>query len=1531
MVHELFEQALEARPEAIAVALEGEHLSYAELGRRARSLAERLTELGVRPEVLVGLATERSVEMIVGVLAVLEAGGGYVPLDTSYPRERLRFMIEDSGALVLLTQERVIERLPEVPGVGLLVLDRPAGPGQQVAAPPPRPGDPSQLAYLMYTSGSTGQPKGVAVTHGSVVNLARQAVELMEVGPGSRVLQLASFSFDASVLETLLALATGSRLQLVSKQTLLSGEGLAEAMARYAITTMAIPPSLLNTVPEGSFPALASIVVGGEACPAETANRWAPGRCFLNAYAPTEATIFVTTERCAGGHAEGPSLGEAIEGGAVHLLDADLQPVPVGKVGEIYLGGLCLARGYHRRRGLTAERFVPDPKATEPGGRLYKTGDLARWRLDGDGRRQLCFIGRADHQVKVRGLRIELGEIEQALRSHPAVREAVVLAWDDGEGGGNRRLVAYFFAEPSFEQPSARELRAFLAERLPGFMVPTAYVLLRKIPISLTGKVDKSQLPPPGEDRELLSSPYVAPATELEQELTSLWAELLGRSAVGVADNLFELGGHSLLVARIVARVRQELGVEVPLSFLFQQPTVGDLAAFVAARLEGEPIETLPPVERAPRDQPLPLTFPQERIWFLNQLSPRAIAYNFQFTLHFRGRLEPVHLAAALSEIVCRHEVLRTGFPALGGRPVQVIYPPWRVRLPVIDVSGLEEVDREAATRWFIHRAVRVSFDTSRPPLLAWRLLRRAADDHLLAQVEHHFVHDGWSLAVLMGELKALYGAFSCGLGSPLAPLAVQYADFAVWQRRWLDSGALDRQLAWWLERLADRPDPIDLPTDRPRPARLSHQGDVLRADLPRELYQDLRARSRAEGVSLFTVALSAFWLLLARYTGQTDLLLGSGVANRRLKQSEPLIGMVVNTLVLRTRLDADPTFSQLLARTRETLIDAQEHQDLPFETLVKALQPDRDLGRNPLFSVMFSFHDSPVPDFELPGLTAELFERHNGSAKMDLNVVVKPAGEMTMVWEFATDLFDRATIERMWGHYQVLLAAAVAEPGRRLHQLPLLSPAEAEQLARWNDTGAADLALPPVLARFAAAVARAPEAPAVVSPEGQLSYGALDAAANRLARRLLEAGVGPERIAAVLLPRSPSLVVAQLAVLKTGGAYLPLDPGSPPDRLAFMLQDSGAKVLITDAQRGDPLAALPTPQVVLDREAEDLAGRSGEPLALEPDPDGLAYAIYTSGSTGLPKAVAVRNGGLANLVQWHLDAYLLGPEDRGSLVSGLAFDASVWEIWSVLAAGASLVLPPEEVRAAPGPLLSWLQEERVTVAFLPTPLAEAMLDDLGREPARAEGLALRFLLVGGDTLHAPPPPGLPFELVNHYGPTESSVVATCCSLPAAGPGGAPSGPPPIGHPIDRLQAQVLDRFGDPAPVGVPGELVLAGAGLARGYLGRPGLTAESFLPSSSGAPGERLYRTGDLVRRRRDGELDFLGRIDTRSRCAASASSWGRSRRPCASFPGCATRWSRPSRTRRVANGSPPGWWAWEPTCRWPSWRPRWPAGSPR
>ncbi|HVR99922.1 MAG TPA: amino acid adenylation domain-containing protein [Thermoanaerobaculia bacterium] len=1468
MVHELVALHAAERPKATAVAGPQGRLTYGELDARANRLAWHLRSLGVGPEVRVAVCTDRSLDRVAGILGAVKAGAAYVSLDPEYPRERLAYLLDDAGAPVLLTERRFLDRLPET-AARVLCLDDLGDLQGDESAPPPSGVTPDNLAYVVYTSGSTGKPKGVEIPHAGLMNLVRWHQSLYGVTAEDRGTQIASPAFDASIWELWPYLTAGASLHIPDEETRLSPEKMVRWWADESITLAYLMTPLAEGVleagiPEGVDLPTRALIIGGD----RLRRRPAPGTPFrlMNHYGPAEYTVTSTViEVPPSAERDGeilPTIGRAVDNTRIHVLDRHLEPVPAGVPGELFVGGVGLARGYAGRPELTAEKFVPDPFAGlcgEPGARLYRTADLVRWLPDGD----LDFLGRLDNQVKLRGLRIELGEIETVLAQHPAVREAVVLVREDTPG--DKQLVAYAVpAQGTFLAPAA--LREFLRERLPAYMVPAFFVFLDGLPMTPNGKVDRRALPAP--DRAEMEEEAAEPRNAAEDLLAGIWAEVLGRDRVGMHENFFEIGGHSLLATQVVSRIRELFGLELPLQRLFEAPTVADLAAAVeAARRSARGLEA-PPLVRMPREAReeggLPLSFAQQRLWFLDQFAPGSPVYNIPAAVRLTGEVDPALLARALDELVRRHESLRTTFTARHGQPVQVIHDGMRLPLPLVDLAGLPEAARGPEARRLAAVEAARPFDLAAGPLARLTLVRLGPADHAALVTLHHVISDGWSMGVFLRELAALVDAFSRREPSPLPELPVQYADFAVWQRQWLAVDVLETGIAYWRWQLGDAPRSLDLPTDRPRPAVQTHNGAACHFTVPAAVAEPLAALSRREGVTLFMTLLAAFQVLLGRYSGQRDLVVGSPIAGRNRRELEGVIGFFVNTLVLRTNLSGDPALRQLLAGVRTAALDAYAHQDMPFERLVEELQPARDLSRSPLFQVAFALQNAPMAPLALPGLTLTPWASEARTAKFDLSLAFGqgPENGLAGSLEYNTDLFDGATVERMIGHLLTLLAAA-ADPERRISDLPLLTADERTQiLEQWNDTAKPCPQHPMVHELVAGQARRRPGATAVAAPQGTLTYGDLDARANRLAWHLRALGVGPEVLVAACTDRTPERVIGLLAVLKAGGAYVSIDPTYPRERLAFLLEDARAPVLLTETRLLTQLPESGAAVICLD-DLGEVRGDEGAPPASGVTPDNLAYVVYTSGSTGRPKGVEIPHAGLMNLVRWHQDLYGVTAEDRGTQVASPAFDAAVWELWPYLAAGASLHIPDEETRLSARAMVRWWESERITLAYLMTPLAEGVLET-GVPPAA--DLAVRALIIGGDRLHHRPAPGTPFRLMNHYGPAEYTVTSTVVEVAPAPPGAAMGsvGLPTIGRAIDNTRIYVLDRDLRPAPVGVPGELYVTGLGLARGYLRRPDMTAEKFIPDPyAGEPGGRLYRTGDLVRWLPDGDLDFLGRLD--------------------------------------------------------------------
>ncbi|HEX3556709.1 MAG TPA: amino acid adenylation domain-containing protein [Thermoanaerobaculia bacterium] len=1491
-LHQRFAAQAAGSPSAVAAVCEGERLTYGELDQRANRLARHLIRLGVPPGGCVGLCLERSLDLVVAILGTLKAGASYVPLDPAAPRERLAFLLADSHPPVLLTQEPLAGSLPPPgPEMRVVLLDRDREEiAREAASDPCVPVTAGHPAYVIYTSGSTGRPKGVVVRHGNAARLFSATERWFGFGPDDVWTLFHSYAFDFSVWEIWGALLHGGRLVIVPYWVSRSPEAFYDLLRRERATVLSQTPSAFRqlvwaeeTVLAGSAPELALryVIFGGEALEPAMLAPWLARHGdrrprLINMYGITETTVHVTY-REVGWRDVGravSAVGEPIPDLGVHLLDRFLSPVPLGVPGEVHVGGAGLAAGYLGRPELTAERFVPNPFG-EAGSRLYRSGDLARYRPD----RDLEYLGRIDHQVKVRGFRIELGEIESALARHPAVRAAAVLAVEDPERPGERRLVGYVVPAAA-TAPTTPELRGFAGESLPDYMLPAAIVVLDSLPLTTNGKIDRRALaalrPLPAVKAE-----RTAPRTPAEEILAGIWERVLHVDGVGAHDDFFDLGGHSLLATQVVSRLREAFDVELPLRVLFEAPTVAQLAARVEeARAAGRP--AAPPIARVPREEGLPLSFGQQRLWFLAQLEPGSVAYNLPTALRLAGGLDPAALAASLGEVVRRHEALRTVFRLPGSsesgedEPEQVILPALPVPLPLVDLAALPPAPRRAEAGRLAAAEARRPFDLARGPLLRAGLIRLAAAEHVLLLSLHHVVSDGWSMGILVRELTALYGAASQGRPARLPELPVQYADYAAWQRRWLAGEVLEGHLAYWRQALAGVPPLLDLPTDRPRPRVQTFRGDRRTLPFPAELAAAVRELGRAAGLTPFMVLLAALQLLLHRYSGQAVVAVGSPVAGRSRAETEGLIGFFVNTLVLAGDLAGEPGFRALLARVREAALGAYAHQDLPFEKLVEELAPERNLAHAPLFQVLFSFQAAAaaprVAGGEAAGAAAgdglalAPLEADMAAAKFDLTLAVEEGAHgFAAALEFNTDLFDAVTAGRILAQLRHLLAVAVADPETPVGELPLLGAAQrAQLLSEWNDTAAGSAARSEACLHqlFAARARETPDAPAVIAAEGTLTWSELDARASQLASHLRALGVGPEVLVGICMERSLDMVVGMLGILKAGGAYLPLDPAYPRERLDFMLADAAALVVLTQerllaglAGRLEGEGGPPCPRYLcLDRDWPAIADNAAAAPLPPPDlvPDHLAYTIYTSGSTGRPKGVAITHRSAVALLDWARGVF---PEqDRAGVLAStsICFDLSVFELFLPLCHGGTVILAENALHlprlAAAG---------RVTLLnTVPSALAELV---------RSEGLpaAVRTVVLAGeplprrlvDEIHAVP--GVE-RVLNCYGPSEDTTYSTFATVDR-GPG-----LPAIGRPVGGGRALLLDVRLQPVPPGVPGELYLGGAGLARGYLHRPELTAERFVPDPfAAAPGARLYRTGDLARFRPDGELLFLGRVD--------------------------------------------------------------------
>ncbi len=1439
LVHDLFAAQAARTPDAPALVFRGASVSYAELDARANRLAHHLRRLGAGVESRVGVCLERTPELIAALLAVHKAGAAYVPLDPAYPRERLGWMIEDAGARLVLTTSDLAERLPASAEPIRIDAIRDAVDAQSADAPRVSI-DPENLSHVIFTSGSTGRPKGVMIRHGSTAVLLHWMRENVTDEERASVLGSTSINFDVSVAEIFGTLCWGGTLVLV--ENALALPDVADQGIRYASMVPTAAAELLRT---GGIPAsVRTLFLGGEPLPSDLAQALYETGIVVkvgNLYGPTEDTTYSTYSQVPRG-ADRVLVGRPVANTRAHVLDAALRPAPVGVAGELYLAGDGLARGYAARPAMTAERFVPDPFGAA-GSRMYRVMDRVRWTADGE----LEYLGRTDFQVKIRGFRIELGEIETALRAHPALQDAVAVVREDVPG--ERRLVAYLVAAEGGTVPAAAELRAALKERLPDYMVPSAFVPLDALPLTPNGKTDRRALPAPDAAGGAADT-FAAPRNPAEERLAAAFAEVLGVERVGVHDDFFVLGGHSLLAMRVVTRLREALGIEVPVRALFEAPTVAELAPRVDALRRAGAAAAGPPLLPVPRDGALPLSFAQQRLWFIQQLDPANTAYNMVGVTRLDGVLDADALQRALDTVVERHEALRTVLVLREGEPVQQVSAGMRVLLEVEDLGALAEDAREAAARRRAQAEQGRPFDLSAGPLMRAVLLRLAADRHELVLSMHHVVSDGWSRGVIVGEISAAYTALVQGQAPRLPVLPVQYPDYAVWQRERLRGAVLAEQLAYWRGALAGAPPALPLPTDHPRPPVQSFAGQTYRFALPDGVLEPLRTLARQEGASLFMVLLAAWNALLARHTGQADLVVGTPVANRGQAETEGMVGFFANMLALRADLSGDPTFREALRRVRESALGGYAHEELPFERLVEALHGERDLSRNPVFQVVFLLDETPAKAFRLPGLALSPVDLDAGTSMFDLMLAVENRGDgLTARLEYASALFDADTIERMAARLGELLRGIAADPDAHLSRLPLLPAAERARVEGWNATERPYPAGVLVHELFAAQVARTPDAPALVFRGEVMAYVELDARANRLANHLRALGVATETRVGVCLERTPELVVALLAVHKAGAAYVPLDPAYPRERLGYMIEDAGVRwVLTTDGLAGRLPASAETIRLDALRDAVD-AQSAGAPR-VPVDPQNLSHVIFTSGSTGRPKGVMIRHASTAVLMHWMREN--VSDEDRASALgsTSINFDVSVAEIFGTLCWGGKLVLV-ENALALPD-----VADQHIRYASM-VPTAAAELLRSGGIPA-----SVRTLFLGGEAL--------PHELAqgihalgtvqtvgNLYGPTEDTTYSTFSRV-ANGADRVR-----VGAPVSNTRAYVLDGALQPVPVGVIGELYLAGDGLSRGYAARPDLTAERFIPDPFGAPGSRMYRVMDRIRWTPAGELEYFGRTD--------------------------------------------------------------------
>lgn len=1438
-IHQLFEQQVTITPEASALILDEATLNYRQLEAHANQLAHFLRRMGTKPETLIALCLERSFELFIGILGILKAGGAYVPLDPSYPKDRLHFMLHDSAASILIT---ALPLEPVFSGYHgrIVCLDRDqAMIASEPASTPPNLATAHNLAYIIYTSGSTGRPKGVMIEHRSICNLANAQARIFQIHAQSRVLQFASASFDASVSEWSTALSRGAALCLLEQNGLSVTEALIKIFRENRVTVATLPPSVIAALPQEALSGLETLVVAGEACTEAIIQSWRQKLHLINAYGPTEATVCASTFICKEGY-PASTIGRPMDNIRLYVLDKRLEPTPVGIVGELFIGGDSLARGYLNRPEKTKERFFSDPFAPQKKSRLYRTGDLVRYLPDGN----IEFVGRADNQVKIRGFRVELEEIESVLCQHQAVKSAVVLALE-GETG-QKQLAACISPSNGANQPSLQEeLQRYLKTQLPEYMLPARFAFIDVMPLTANGKIDRAAL------RDLAlrktKDSYHPPTNEIEKILASLWEEILQIECADIHGNFFELGGDSLICIQMVSRAQQQ-GIQLNINQVFATPTIAELAKWVKQNGTAQiKPHTIP---RVPRNDQIPLSFAQQRLWFLHESLPDKAVYNVPLALRLRGRLDQQALEEAFRRLLQRHEILRTTIHRKNGQAVQCISKEVAFSLHRIDLSHLPEKAGDAEFRNRAVLAVREAFDLTSDPLIRAELLCLRAEEHVVLIIMHHMMVDAWSMDIFSRELRELYNAGVEKRSPALPELPIQYADFAVWQREWMVGEILEQQLSYWQKQLENTPEFLQLPTDKPRPAAASYQGAFYQHALSAELSNKVKLFSTDREVTPFMTLLAVLQMLLYRYSGEREVIVGSPAANRHYPETRNMLGFVANAFALRAVFEKNMPFNELVQQVRQTTLAAYENQDIPFEKIVEALRPSRAANRHPIFQIIFDVQNLDKTGFELVGLKSELVRIDSPYSRFDLTVAVQMSSDgFTLGFEYATDIFNEATIVRLSECFAILLEQAMAQPDAAIDSFSLLTPVERQKMLRtWNATQTGYPFQHCIHQLFEAQAEKSPRAIALLCGDEELSYAELNACANQLARHLQRKGVGAETLVGLSVKRSFEMIISLLGILKAGGAYVPLDPDYPHERLQFMMTDSNVTVLVTTFDLSDRFSQYQGSVVLLDRDAMTISQEVETNLSLHTSPNGLAYVIYTSGSTGKPKGVMVKHASICNLANFEARLFNIQSGARVLQFASLSFDAAVWE-WAVtLAYGGTLCLGPSAGTA----LVEALRKYQINIATLPpslvTALPEEALSGLDTLVVAGEACSEDIIKKWQHRL----------QLWNAYGPTEAAVCATIfrCNdrYPAA----------TIGRPIDNVQAYVLDQHLQPLPIDVPGELYIGGAGLARGYLNHPELTNKQFIKNPfDELPNAKLYKTGDRAKFLPDGNIEFLGRID--------------------------------------------------------------------
>lgn len=1470
-IHKIFERQAKKHPDAIAVLDGSKEITYAELNKKANGVAKNLKSVARTTSFNVAVCVERSSDLIVALLAVFKAGGVYVPLEPDLPDERLVNMFKQCDAQVLLTKRHLVDRFSTYSDVSICMDQVPpesmsdSGEGPNTILPA------GHLSHIIFTSGSTGNPKGVLMQQGRLARNIKAFLNRVEVKPGDIYLHTASIAFTSSLRQFLAPLCSGASIVIANAEQRANPIALLRLIKEKGVTILDTVAAMLDNLNhaiidlDGSTRKsllnsnLRMVLSSGGKLPRQIPGQWRkhfPQHIrMVNMYGQTESAgnilIYDIPDHLPD-QLDVVPLGEAIDGTQIHILDEGFNPVPPGVVGEICIGGQVISDGYLNLVSLTAEKFVPNPFSNKSGTRLYRSGDLGRWLPDGS----IEYIGRSDFQVKIRGFRIEPEEVEAALLKMGGIAEAVVIGKD--HPSGDTRLVAYIVFGAQEKRMPVPAIRSYLATVLPDYMIPSVLMVLDALPLMNNGKVDRQALPEPDQDRPDVEQDYQAPTSQTEKTIASIWSEVLGMNRIGVRDNFFDLGGHSLLATRVISRIRKEFELELSLRSLFESPTIAGMADRIDNVNGSDKGINSAPFTKASRDNALPLSFAQQRLWFLSQLDPDSLAYNIATGINFRGKLRLDILQKSLAEIVRRHEVLRTTFKMLDSQPVQIIHSPDGFELPVKDLQHPTQEDAQQIAS----QEARRPFDLINGPLFRACLLQLDPQDHLLVLSMHHIVSDGWSIDIVRHELEALYSAHLRNQPDVLPRIDIQYVDFAQWQRGVFTDKMLASQQNYWEGQLSEGLQTLQLPTDKPRPAVQTNDGANVNFSLSKALTAQLKQFSQQFEVTLFMTVLAAFKVLLYRYTRQTNFAVGTPIANRNQTEIEDLIGFFVNTLVLRTDIDGNPRFLDFLHRVRETTLDAYDHQDLPFEKLVEVISPERDMSTTPLFQVMIAFWNDRSRDINIDGLTFSQEMVDVQTSKFDLTLHLWEDDErLTGRMEYNTDLFVQETILRMSAHLNVIMESIIDTPQRRISEIPLLPEKEMRQiLVEWNATQRDYPEEQTLVHMFEAQVLRTPDATAVESKTGRLTYHDLNERSNQLAHHLKKLGVGPEVVVGLFAERSLEMVIAMYGIIKAGGAYVPLDPEYPIDRVEFMMADTDIPVLITQQHLTERLPQYDAEVIILDADWDQIAKESKENPKAAASGKNAAYVIYTSGSTGKPKGVVNEHNGIVNRLIWMQEEYALTPDDRVLQKTPYSFDVSVWEFFWPLQVGATLIMADPGGHKDAGYLVDIIKQRGITTLhFVPS-----MLEFFLEEERVVECNNIKRVICSGEALSVEVQrkffEKLDSELHNLYGPTEAAVDVTYWPCKRDDKRKVV----PIGYPVANTQIYILDPDLQPVPIGCAGELHIGGIQVARGYLNRPNLTAEKFIKDPfSNQPGARLYKTGDLAKFTHDGIVEYLGRID--------------------------------------------------------------------